>query len=114
MKSDIHIETECDVCGTTFIKNTSLHKRCSNKCRDFYAIVTKHNITINEMKIMIKNQNNCCMICGKSFNEVLLNIDHDHKTGKVRGLLCSKCNIGLGNFRDNITLLKNAIVYLED
>lgn len=40
-------------------------------------------------------------------------IDHDHKTNKVRGLLCSKCNLGIGMFEDNSENLKNAIEYLK-
>ena len=40
-------------------------------------------------------------------------IDHCHETGKVRGLLCSKCNIALGNFDDDIETLKRAISYLS-
>ena len=38
----------------------------------------------------------------------------DHKTGKVRGLLCSECNFGIGKFKDNISILKKAIKYLEE
>lgn len=43
-----------------------------------------------------------------------LSVDHNHKSNKIRGLLCLNCNAGLGNFRDNITLLKKAISYLEE
>ena len=42
-----------------------------------------------------------------------LAVDHCHKTGKIRGLLCTKCNIGLGYFNDDVILLKNSIRYLE-
>lgn len=52
-----------------------------------------------------------CDICGGS---VRLSIDHDHKTGKVRGLLCSPCNAGLGMFRDNAAIMIAAIKYLGD
>ncbi len=55
-----------------------------------------------------------CAICGytnsKSYPK--LGIDHDHKTGEVRGVLCSFCNTGLGSFRDNTELLSAAIKYL--
>lgn len=43
----------------------------------------------------------------------LLDVDHDHETGEIRGLLCSRCNGGLGLFCDNPSLLKKAIAYLE-
>lgn len=42
-----------------------------------------------------------------------LAIDHDHKTGIIRGLLCQQCNMGLGKFKDNVEFLKNAATYLE-
>jgi len=58
------------------------------------------------------------MICSKEqpkkaqSKKVRLKIDHDHRTGQVRGLLCHTCNAGLGMFKDNIELLHRAIMYL--
>jgi hypothetical protein len=43
-----------------------------------------------------------------------LHVDHNHMTGKVRGLLCHHCNVGIGHFEDNIVLLSNAITYLGE
>lgn len=60
-----------------------------------------------------------CRICGKPLTKVggtkdqVAHIDHDHETGKVRGLLCQECNIGLGKFRDNTEYLLSAISYLN-
>lgn len=64
---------------------------------------------------MINNQNNKCIICNRKGGKgkYSLHIDHDHKTRKVRGLLCWKCNSALGAFNDNITSLKNAIKYIN-
>lgn len=50
-----------------------------------------------------------CLICSSTER---LCIDHDHSTGEIRGILCSKCNSGLGLFKDNKILLQNAINYL--
>lgn len=53
-----------------------------------------------------------CGICGKEPRSGFV-IDHDHKTGRVRGLLCQRCNSGLGSLGDSIEGLKAAIAYLE-
>jgi hypothetical protein len=62
---------------------------------------------------MLKVQNNSCLICGKKETKRRLSVDHNHKTGKVRGLLCSHCNHILGLSYDNIKILQSAINYLN-
>ena len=82
--------------------------------RKSYIIKSKYGIDIFRFKEMLKESNNKCTVCGKEHSDELpLNIDHDHKTGEVRGLLCKKCNYGLGFFGDDINLLNNAIKYLK-
>ncbi len=54
-----------------------------------------------------------CDICSRSIMYKVY-IDHDHKTGIVRGFLCFHCNVGIGHFYDSISLLKNAIDYLSE
>lgn len=51
-----------------------------------------------------------CQVCGETEN---LCIDHNHRTGKVRGTLCRRCNVALGYLRDNPVFIKNLLVYLE-
>jgi len=59
-------------------------------------------------------QGGVCAICGGiNDNDDALSVDHDHETGRIRGLLCSKCNKGLGSFNDDPELLRKAIAYLE-
>lgn len=78
-----------------------------------------YNITLTEYNNLLKKQDYTCAICRqveirKIDNKlVVLSVDHNHKTGKIRGLLCSNCNNGLGRFRDNINTLQNAIEYLK-
>jgi len=64
---------------------------------------------------MFNKQNGCCKICKihQSKLKSALHIDHNHSTNKIRGLLCNKCNQGLGLFNDNIILLTNSINYLK-
>lgn len=74
-----------------------------------------YGITLGDWEKMFDAQEGRCVICGKHQNELSkgLVIDHDHITGKVRGLLCHLCNIGIGSLQDDPALLKNAISYLE-
>lgn len=58
-------------------------------------------------------QDGKCLICDKPQLEKALAVDHNHSTGKIRGLLCSNCNSGLGLFLNNPSLLRKAADYLE-
>ena len=72
-------------------------------------------LTVQEYDAMLKAQNGLCAICQKHQNEFRIHfaVDHDHKTGEVRKLLCFPCNSGLGKFNDDLELLKKAVVYLR-
>jgi hypothetical protein len=70
----------------------------------------RYRISLSELDAMREKQGNVCAICGKPDKLV---IDHDHATGKVRGLLCNACNTTLGCVHDDTTILKKAIAYLE-
>lgn len=93
--------------------------KCLYKARVLY-VKKCYGLSEEQYRAMQDNQKGCCTICGESLlysnttdgNDMC--IDHDHLTGKVRGLLCRVCNIGLGAFRDNPELLKNAALYLEE
>ena len=62
---------------------------------------------------MFEKQGGCCAICGGvNVNGRRLAVDHEHETGKVRGLLCDKCNLAIGLF-DDINNLASAIKYLS-
>lgn len=84
----------------------------------------KYNITLDYYEKLKQKQRNLCAICGcpetsletkNGSNRVKdLAVDHCHKTNKVRGLLCFRCNTTIGKFEDNIELLENAINYLKN
>ena len=91
--------------------------------RDSY-LKRKHGITKVEYEAMLEQQDFKCKICGEGIKEVdlkivkvpkehSLHVEHDHKTGKIRGLTCSKCNFLLGLANDNSKILENAIEYLK-
>ena len=89
-----------------------------NRPREKYRRDTlrKYGLTVDQFNALVAEQNGVCVIC-KTFEPTSVHprlcVDHDHKTGSIRGLLCSKCNGGLGNFRDNIEYLQTAIEYLK-
>lgn len=75
-----------------------------------------YGLSGKDYKEMLDKCDSKCMICGDElvFNKKGTHIDHDHKTGEVRGILCNHCNRGLGGFRDNIENLQAAISYLQN
>lgn len=85
----------CDECET--------YKRY----KDFYGLDKE------DFLIMLNKCDSKCNICKEKIEGKALHIDHDHKTGKVRGILCKNCNNGLGMFCDNTSLLKEAVIYLK-
>jgi hypothetical protein len=76
----------------------------------------RYGITYEQYKEMLKEQNHKCYICGTdevdSRNGKLC-VDHCHKTGQVRKLLCHNCNCGLGHFSDSVDTLTAALDYLK-
>lgn len=73
-----------------------------------------YGLPLEDYNRMFAKQNGCCKICGKhqsGFKKRLF-VDHDHKTGRIRGLLCFKCNAGIGNFDDDAVRMSDAIKYL--
>ncbi len=74
-----------------------------------------YGLSLEEYNNILSSQNEMCAICGKKQGEERfpLHVDHDHQTGKIRGLLCQTCNQGLGLFKDNQELLIKAANYLD-
>lgn len=127
---------KCNKCNTTlpvtdfFIKVDKIHnkycrfgspcKSCSNIQRQKnyskeYHRKLKYGISDEDYSKMLKQQKYCCGICGIHRDDVSKDfaVDHNHNTGKIRGLLCGGCNGGIGMLKDSIKVLKRAIAYLE-
>lgn len=76
------------------------------------AIIRRqYGITQSDFNNLVDSQDGLCGICGDALGKV--NIDHDHESGEVRGLLCTGCNTGLGHLGDSINGVEKALHYLE-
>jgi len=96
----------CKPCHSSY--NKAYKQRKTEELKQ-YRLEKRYGLSTTEYQEMAEATPHC-PICG---SEEPLVIDHDHSTGKVRGLICQPCNKGLGFFRDNIESMKNAIAYLE-
>lgn len=73
-----------------------------------------YNLSLEQYIDLVTKQKGVCAICKSPPTRARLDIDHNHTTGKIRGLLCNKCNITLGKFEDNPTVLIQMGKYLQD
>lgn len=111
------VRTECKVCINARNKKWYLENRDranaifrNSKRKKRYA---KIGISEEGFQELLRRQHGRCAICrAKPKDGIRLAVDHDHKTGKVRGLLCKHCNQALGHFRDDPIRLQKAISYL--
>lgn len=116
------IEQKCRLCDIIrpvfeFNKRNGIIRK---ECKHCVNIKSQFGITAIEYDNILISQNNGCAICKETFSHkhqngkaAKLAVDHCHVTGKIRGLLCSKCNMGLGLFRDNVDFLNEAVNYLK-
>ncbi len=100
-------------------RNKYLKKRVERREReDSYNknknLKTNYGLTDKQYKLLLISQNFSCAICGTHQSKLsrALDVDHCHTTGKIRGLLCTHCNVGLGHFKDSVDLLAKASEYL--
>jgi len=85
------------------------------RCRWKYY-ETRYNLTQGQWQTLFDKQNGCCAICERPVQNTLrgyLHVDHDHKTGRIRGLLCTQCNTGLGQLGDTYEQVQKAADYLN-
>ena len=80
-----------------------------------FRLKRRYGITLERFNDLIKEQNGRCALCGNSLNDAgkRTHVDHCHETKIIRGVVCSKCNVGLGQFDDSVDQLRGAIAYLE-
>lgn len=113
-------------CGQAIPVDRLRARYCSNECargnpemRAYQRAINKqrlYGVTVEQFDALLQRQGSCCAICGTDtpLGKGTFHIDHDHETGRVRGLLCHKCNLGLGKFNDDPEQLRAAARYLEE
>lgn len=83
-----------------------------------YYMRTYYGVTVEWYDATLEDQGGKCAICGsrdkRRKNVKYFAVDHDHRTGKARGLLCHPCNVGIGNLQDDVNILAKAIQYLNE
>lgn len=88
--------------------------RKTPETRRAYAIPTKFGISVVEYDALLAKQSGVCAICSQVCSTGNhLAVDHDHNTGRIRGLLCSRCNRAIGLLGDDLARLQQAIAYLR-
>jgi len=99
-------------------RRAKVYRAVRKEAHTGYDLKKNYSLTLAEYDALLQKQGGCCAICEKDETMkikgkvIRLSVDHCHETGKVRGLLCTRCNTGLGNFSDDIDRLKQAIDYL--
>ena len=123
----VHVPDECNprMCrkceklkwGCEFYQYRKICKTChldNNRAWRAEQVGSDFGLTFQEYEDLLEAQNGLCAICKeKCLSGRRLAVDHDHVTGKVRGLLCLNCNTLLGKAHDDIDLLKRAVEYLQ-
>ena len=114
---------KCRHCGKMFTPKAPSELYCSDFCKNSGVTEASYKrvygITLEEYLDLAESQHFVCKLCGKENfamgqnHSGCLVVDHDHKTGKVRGLLCHNCNRALGLFQDDPELLLRASQYLK-
>jgi hypothetical protein len=102
----------CKLCNSIQKKNSYDYAKIKSR-----SLFNNYKLTFEELEVLYLSQHGKCKICETYYDSVSkhngLHIDHCHHTGKVRGLLCNKCNVLLGMCNDNISLLYKSIDYLK-
>lgn len=109
------IKPWCKECYKEYSKKYMRNARKQSGTRyDHYQ--RRYGISHDQVIEMLEQRNYKCDICGNESDHryAKLCVDHNHETGKVRGMLCFSCNVMIGQGRDNTEVLSNAIKYLKE
>jgi hypothetical protein len=105
--------TQCKVCRSKYKPSEESRKKNNERLRRWNRLKTS-GFTQEEYDAKLEEQGHRCAICGTTDSgPMAFHADHDHKTGQKRGVLCHKCNTGLGLLKDDVEILCSAIEYLN-
>jgi hypothetical protein len=107
----------CRGCDARFAPNSGPQRYCNEACKRNNQVAAKHGLRGSEYVAILEAQGGRCALCGggkKGWSRGRhLQLDHCHRTGRIRGFLCGDCNTALGRFGDDPERLRAAIAYLE-
>jgi hypothetical protein len=108
------------MCGALRAEDDKFHQAYCRPCHYIWTLQYKYGLTPDAYRALLTQQGAGCAICGLTLSQQWkegwnhpLEVDHDHETGRVRGLLCSSCNVSLGRFKHDPVLIRRAAEYLE-
>lgn len=80
-----------------------------------YEMKKRYGLTMDQIRSMRESQGQCCAICALPFENKprAVHVDHCHRTGVIRGILCNPCNLGIGKLRDEPEILRRAADYID-
>jgi hypothetical protein len=108
-------ETTMPYSFTEVSERRAKHRKWNNANKDRvqgYRRKYRYGVSPERMKAQLDAQSSQCLICFDDLTLSTAHVDHDHTTGKVRGLLCKACNLGVGFFKDNAFLMGLAAEYV--
>lgn len=110
------LRSRCRKCSAKGSKNWRRENPVGHRRNNLRRL---YGITLEDYTKLLRQQKGVCAICGEPETRIVhnklsaLSVDHCHKTGLVRGLLCSSCNLVIGNANDSLDILQRAIIYLK-
>lgn len=115
IRGKVHHRRACNACrrkqsAERYAKNPDVQTKMKATAKA-YRFKKLYGLSLDALNNLETQSNGQCAICSSKRK---LQVDHDHKTGKVRGLLCFSCNVGIGNFKENEQFLERAILYLKN
>ena len=105
---------QCAECEKKQAAISRVLHRATKKAYDKRYRCSRYGLSVEDYDALLNQQENNCAICGAPLAQSHQTIDHDHKTGRVRGIVHAHCNLVIGNARDNVAVLQGAIAYLNN